>query len=119
VRSFYLDLHSWAVEEPERWAPWVAPCPIPDNALRGLSVQKRRTKERIDDRIRQRQPLLPALVAHLEDRYHHLREILRQASSLAPCEAFAVEGRSYQRAWSLADEKRQRRGGRPTSVSVT
>ena len=111
VRSFYLDLHSWAVEEPERWAPWVAPCPIPDNALRGLSVQKRRTKERIDDRIRQRQPLLPTLVAHLEDRYHHLREILRQASSLAPCEAFAVEGRSYQRAWSLADDKRQRRGG--------
>ena len=111
VRSFYLDLHSWAVEEPERWAPWVAPCPIPDNALRGISVQKRRTKERIDDRIRQRQPLLPTLVAHLEDRYHHLREILRQASSLAPREAFAIEGRSYQRAWSLADEKRQRRGG--------
>ncbi|WP_185845493.1 hypothetical protein [Kibdelosporangium aridum] len=21
VRSFYTDLHSWAVEEPEKWAP--------------------------------------------------------------------------------------------------
>lgn len=29
VRSFYLDLHSWAVGEPEKWAPWVAPCPVP------------------------------------------------------------------------------------------
>jgi hypothetical protein len=106
VRAFYEDIARWAADDPSRWAPWVAPCPIPDNALRGLSVQKRRTKERIDDRIRQRQPLLPTLVAHLEDRYHHLREILRQASSLAPCEAFAVEGRSYQRAWSLADDKR-------------
>ena len=82
VRSFYTDLHSWAVEEPEKWAPWVAPCPIPDNALRGLTAHKRRTKERIDDRIRRRQPLLPALVAHLEDRYHHLRELLRHAAPL-------------------------------------
>ncbi|MFH8886952.1 hypothetical protein [Streptomyces sp. NPDC017949] len=23
VRGFYVDLHSWAVEEPERWAQWV------------------------------------------------------------------------------------------------
>ncbi len=111
VRSFYTDLHSWAVEEPERWAPWVAPCPIPDNALRGLAVQKRRTKERVDDRIRRRQPLLPALVAYLEDRYHHLRGLLRQASLLAPGNVFTAEGRSYQRIWTPADEKRQRRGG--------
>ena len=51
--------------------------------MRGLTVRKRRTKERIDDRIRRRQPLLPALVAHLEDRYHHLRGFLQQASPLA------------------------------------
>jgi hypothetical protein len=29
VRAFYLDLQSWAPEAPERWARWVAPCPIP------------------------------------------------------------------------------------------
>jgi hypothetical protein len=45
VRSFYTDLHSWAVEEPEKkWAPWVAPCPIPDGALRGVIVRQRRRK---------------------------------------------------------------------------
>ena len=111
VRSFYTDLHSWAVEEPGKWGPWAAPCPIPDNALRGLTIHKRRTKERIDDRIRCRQPLLPALVAHLEDRYHHLRGLLQQASPLAAGEALVLEDRSYQRSWSPADDKRQRRGG--------
>ena len=111
VRSFCTDLHSWAVEEPEMWAPWVAPCPIPGNALRGLTVHKRRTKERMDDRTRRRQPLLPALVAHLEDRYHHLRVLLQQASPLAAGEVFILEDRPYRRSWSPADDNRQRRGG--------
>jgi hypothetical protein len=110
VRSFYTDLHSWAVEEPEKWAPWVAPCPIPDNALRGLTIHKRRTKERIDDRIR-RQPLLPTLVAHLEDRYHHRRGLLQHAPPMAPGETFTFEGCHYQRLWSAADERRRRLGG--------
>lgn len=117
VRSFYTDLHSWAIEEPEKWAPWVASCPIPDNALRGLTARKRRTKERIDDRIRRRQPLLPALVADLEDRYHHLRELLRHAAPLASGETFALEGRSYQRIWTAGDERRRRHGGQ-ASVRV-
>ena len=34
----------------------------------------------MDDRVRQRQPLLPALVAHLEDRYQHLRVLLQAAT---------------------------------------
>src|SRR5215213_546828 len=28
VRSFYLDLRQWSLEDPARWAPWAAPCPI-------------------------------------------------------------------------------------------
>ncbi|HEX8344863.1 MAG TPA: hypothetical protein VF657_08985, partial [Actinoplanes sp.] len=28
VRAFYLDLQHWAMEQPELWAPWSAPCPI-------------------------------------------------------------------------------------------
>jgi integrase len=89
----------------------VAPCPVPDNALRGLTVHKRRTKERMDDRIRRRQPLLPTLVADLEDRYHHLRGLLQQASMLAAGESFVLEDRSYQRSWTSADDRRQRRSG--------
>jgi site-specific recombinase XerD len=114
VRSFYTDLHSWAVDEPGTWGSWVAPCPVPDNALRGLTAAKRRVKERIDDRIRRRQPLLPALVARLEDRYHHLRELLQHAAPMAAGEAFALDGRSYQRVWTAGDERRQRHGGQPS-----
>jgi hypothetical protein len=56
VRSFYLDLHTWAVMEPERWAVWVAPCPIPPHGLRGLNERRRRITERAADRTRVRQP---------------------------------------------------------------
>ena len=28
VRALYLDIAHWAVEDPARWGPWVAPCPI-------------------------------------------------------------------------------------------
>ncbi|MDQ0279517.1 hypothetical protein QO003_003820 [Arthrobacter silviterrae] len=28
VRSFYLDIHQWSLEDPARWAQWAAPCPI-------------------------------------------------------------------------------------------
>ncbi|MXQ67237.1 hypothetical protein GQ466_24795 [Actinomadura rayongensis] len=81
------------------------------NALRELTAHKRRAKERIDDRIRRRQPLLPTLVAHLEDRYHHLRGLLQQASPRASGETFTLEGRSYQRIWTAGDERRHRHGG--------
>jgi integrase len=111
VRSFYTDLHSWAVEEPEKWAQWVAPCPVPDGALRGVIVRQRRRKERMDDRVRQRQPLLPVLVAHLQDRYHHLRALPRAASPLTGGETVTVNGRAYQRVWTAADDRRARWGG--------
>ena len=33
VRAFYLDLAEWALEDPARWGPWVAPCPISQEDL--------------------------------------------------------------------------------------
>jgi hypothetical protein len=33
VRSFYLDIAQWAADDPSRWAPWVAACPIRDGEL--------------------------------------------------------------------------------------
>ncbi|MFE7712468.1 hypothetical protein ACFU6I_43575 [Streptomyces sp. NPDC057486] len=52
VRAFYLDLHTWAVAEPERWAQWVAPCPIRDEDLRWFHVRWRRVQERMANRTR-------------------------------------------------------------------
>ena len=28
VRAFYLDIAQWAADDPARWAPWAAPCPV-------------------------------------------------------------------------------------------
>jgi hypothetical protein len=27
-RAFYEDIARWAADDPSRWAPWVAPCPV-------------------------------------------------------------------------------------------
>ena len=97
VRSFYLDLHSWAVEEPERWGPWAVPCPVPRSDLRGFGARRRRLQERTDDRTRQRQPLLPTLAAHVENRLEDTRAFLGTASSVPLGERFVHQGRSFQR----------------------
>ena len=39
VRAFYLDLAHWAVEDPARWAPWVAPCPVGDEEINRKKAQ--------------------------------------------------------------------------------
>ena len=60
VRAFYLDLAQWAVEDPARWGPWVAPCPVgPAETIQG-KVQRHR-KSRMDARTRERLPVLPVL----------------------------------------------------------
>ena len=38
VRSFYMDLAHWAVEDPGRWGPWVAPCPVGAEEMKGSAV---------------------------------------------------------------------------------
>ncbi len=65
VRALYLDLHTWSVAEPERWAKWVAPCPVRDADLRHFQLRRRRLQERMANRTRARQPLLPILSQHV------------------------------------------------------
>ncbi|MFE7524586.1 tyrosine-type recombinase/integrase [Kitasatospora sp. NPDC057542] len=117
LRSFYYDLHTWAADEPERWAAWVAPCPVPPSELRGLGVRRRRINERSADRTRQRQPLLPLLVNHVETRYDRARLLLEQADKSAEGEVFTHEGSEYRRIRTEADRKFLRHGDAvPTRV---
>ena len=111
IRAFYADLHAWAAAEPEQWAVWVAPCPASDAEVRGFGVRKRRVKERMDDRTRQRQPLLSTLVEYMEARYEHLRALLEYAAAAGGGDTFILDGRAYQRLWSRVDERRIRLGG--------
>lgn len=123
VRAFYMDLQSWVLEEPERWARWAAPCPIPPADLRGFGKRRRRINERMADRVRERQPLLPTLVTHVEDRYTTVKELLDAARATPLGKVFTHAGRSYQRMNSRPDQRhhddpqfpeplRTRRGGR-------
>ncbi|MEV5528101.1 tyrosine-type recombinase/integrase [Streptomyces prunicolor] len=116
VRSFYYDLHTWAAEEPERWAQWVAPCPVPPSELRGLGKRRRRINERSADRTRQRQPLLPALVDHVETRYDQARALLQRAAQTQENESFTLNNRSYRRVITDSDRKLQRHGQVPVRV---
>ncbi|WP_245769612.1 tyrosine-type recombinase/integrase [Streptomyces indicus] len=61
VRAFYLDIAQWAVDEPERWGPWAVPSPISE-ADCATTKMGQAQKVRMDQRTRERLPLLPALV---------------------------------------------------------
>ncbi|MEU8310625.1 site-specific integrase [Actinomadura sp. NPDC048955] len=107
VRALYLDLQSWAAAEPERWAKWVAPVPVRDQDLRWANQRRRRLQERMANRTRDRQPLLPILVQHVNDQWHRLRELLDAAKQVALGENFVVDGVTWTRA-STKDQRHNR-----------
>jgi integrase len=113
VRSFYLDLHTWSVGEPERWAHWVAPCPIGPSELIGSARRQRRSRERSADRTRVRQPLLPALLAHVQDRYQHLWQLLTEAREAAGGTTITAGGQTYTRIWTAEDRHYLATNGHP------
>ncbi|MHC6624907.1 tyrosine-type recombinase/integrase [Streptomyces globosus] len=106
IRGFYLDLQSWAVEEPERWVPWVAPCPVRPEDLKGFSKRRREINRRMADRTRQRQPLLPGLVKHVEERHERFCGLLEAARQVGLGESFEHGGRRYRRSDSTKDQRR-------------
>jgi hypothetical protein len=46
VRAFYADLTHWALEDPARWAVWVAPSPVTSRDLVGMGKQRQRAVAR-------------------------------------------------------------------------
>ncbi|MFF5249262.1 tyrosine-type recombinase/integrase [Streptosporangium sp. NPDC000095] len=97
VRAFYLDLAQWALEEPERWGPWVAPCPIREiEVARGKFAKQR--KARIDARTRERLPVLPLLVRTVDQRRKDAAALLEAALRTPPGQVFTAAGQSLVRA---------------------
>jgi len=62
VRAFYLDIAQWALDDPVRWGPWAVPCPVRREDV-STAKQEGRRKSRMDQRTRERLPVLPALAA--------------------------------------------------------
>ncbi len=91
VRAFYLDIAEWALEDPARWGPWAAPCPLRADELSRKKDQSRR-KARMDQRTRERLPVLPALVASADAQRRASRERLEAAAAAEPGQAFTRGG---------------------------
>lgn len=96
VRAFYLDLAHWAVEDPGRWARWVAPCPVGTEEI-NRKKDKRRRKSRMDARTRERLPVLPILVRTVDQRRKDAAELLAAARSAPPGHVFTAAGQRLVR----------------------
>ena len=108
VRALYLDIQGWAVQEPEQWARWAAPCPISSRDTKARAKARRRTKERMDHRTRILQPLLPVLVAAVEQRREHMLRVLAAATAAEGGQRITVDCRHYTRLFSAGDARHQR-----------
>ncbi|MGW3654694.1 hypothetical protein ACWD6R_02780 [Streptomyces sp. NPDC005151] len=82
-RAFYLDIAQWAAEEPARWGPWSVPCPIRDDEIHKAKERKRR-KARMDQRTRERLPVLPVLTSTADRRRRAAADLLQAAKNTEP-----------------------------------
>ena len=106
VRAFYLDISQWAMEDPARWALWAAPCPVrPEDLARQKEIRSR--KSRMDQRTRERLPILPILMARVNDERTTTAACLQAALSTAPGGSFTIDGRTMHRAETSLDYYRR------------
>ncbi len=96
VRAFYLDIAEWALDDPTRWGPWAAPCPVRGDELARRKELSRR-KARMDQRTRERLPVLPALVASADAQRRASRDRLEAATAAEPGQSFAAGGQTLRR----------------------
>ncbi|MGH3122502.1 MAG: tyrosine-type recombinase/integrase [Streptosporangiaceae bacterium] len=96
VRAFYLDLAQWAVDEPARWGPWAVPCPVRGSDIQARK-QKSRTKARMDQRTRERLPLLAAIADALDRERKDTAARLDAARAAGPGELFTAGGQTLRR----------------------
>ncbi len=113
VQALYYDIQAWAVDEPERWARWSAPCPVPRSDVRAQAAHRRRVQEQTYDQIRVLQPLLPILVDYVDQRNQHWRRVLELASAAGHNEQFDYEGHSYTRVITGGDTRLIEAGNTP------
>jgi integrase len=96
VRAFYLDIAQWALDEPARWGPWAAPCPIKDAEL-SIKKEKQAVKARMDQRTRERLPVLPTLVRTTNELRKVTAERLTAAEQAQPGDTFTVGGQTLRK----------------------
>ena len=91
VRAFYQDIARWAADDPARWAPWVAPCPI-KAAECATKKTRSRVKSRMDQRTRTQLPLLPSLLRAVQQHHRDAEELITTARDLRAGDRFTAGG---------------------------
>lgn len=97
MRAFYLDLSQWALDDPARWGPWAVPCPVRADDVQYRKMASRR-KARMDQRTRERLPLLPTLAAAADQGRRDAAARLAAAAAAQPGELFGAAGAMLRRA---------------------
>jgi len=97
VRAFNLDLSQWALDDPARWGPWAVPCPVRAGDIQYGKMVSRR-KARMDQRTRERLPVMPALAAAAGRGRRDAAARLEAAAATEPGELFSVGGLTLRRA---------------------
>ncbi|MGH3225958.1 MAG: tyrosine-type recombinase/integrase [Streptosporangiaceae bacterium] len=96
IRAFYLDIAQWAADDPARWGPWVAPCPVREEET-GRRKDRRHRKSRMDARTRERLPVLPVLVQTVTQRLASAGDLLEAARRARHGQAFTAAGQTLAR----------------------
>jgi hypothetical protein len=91
VRAFYQDIARWAADDPARWGPWVAPCPIRGNEISHIKARNRR-KADMDQRTRTLLPMLPALVRTVEQQHRDAVRRLAAGRDIPAGTKFVLDG---------------------------
>jgi hypothetical protein len=96
VRGMYRDLAEWSHDEPGRWGPWVAPCPVSRHESKNASKAKRHQQSRMQNRTRALTLLLPALIAEAVRRRDWSTRLLTGAQQATHGQRFAVDGSEFE-----------------------
>jgi integrase len=97
VRSFYLDIQQWALEDPS-WVPWAVPSPVRKNDTQGYEKARRKTVAAMHQRVRERLPHLPALADAAGRCLAETTALLAAAAAeCEPGEVFGHAGARYRR----------------------
>ncbi|MET8824316.1 site-specific integrase [Streptomyces sp. NPDC004610] len=96
MRAFYLDLAQGAAEDPARWGSWAAPSPV-TSAEANQKKYQRRVKAQMDQRTRERLPVLPLLVSTSQRNRLKAAAVLAAARQAEPGTTFTVDGQALFR----------------------
>ncbi|WP_207757404.1 tyrosine-type recombinase/integrase [Nonomuraea cypriaca] len=96
VRCFYQDLARWAADDPARWGPWVVPSPVRVNETSHVKARSRR-KADMDQRTRTQLPVLPTLVATVEQERRDAVRRLAAGRGIPAGTEFVLDGQTYLR----------------------